>query len=89
MRKKILIALVAAVTLTGCMSDAKNKVSFQESLAQRERSLLFDIRSAQAEYEAFLKVRAERCKTDGLALMRDADGVLVCAQPQATPQANK
>lgn len=89
MRRFCLLGVFLAVVLTGCMTPTEVRVSQQEDNARYETRLLFEIRTAQANYEDFLKRRADECKASSQLLVRDGDGVLICAVPPKKTEENK
>lgn len=89
MRRFYLLGVFLAVVLTGCMTGPEIKVSSAENDARKETLLVFSIRSAQANYEDYLKTRAETCKSAGQILVRDGDGILTCAVAPKKTEENK
>lgn len=72
----ILVGLMA--WLIGCGNDATYKATHEDAY---EKKLIFAIREDQATYNAYLSGRLEKCKEQSMILIRDNDGILVCAKP--------
>ena len=87
--RRIYLLGILAVFLTGCTNDSPTVQGKEKHAALRETELIFQIRSAQAEYEAYLKDRLASCQLRSEVLTRDQDGVLVCVVPQKKSEENK
>lgn len=84
MRRFYLLGVLAAVVLAGCglRPSGFDQAAWESKFyAKKETDLIFEIRNAQANYEAYLKDRLAACQLRSEVLTRDTDGILVCAKP--------
>ena len=88
--KRFCLLGVLALVLAGCGGYGKPDPVFKAKKdAQDETTLIYVIRSAQADYEKYLQRRLDECKAGGQILTRDQDGILVCATPPKKSEENK
>lgn len=78
--------LLGILGLVGCGNDAQFRAKVD---AEEETRLVFTIRDAQADYEKYLKDRLAHCQLRSEVLVRDQDGILVCATPPKKTEENK